>query len=159
MHGANKILSQEVHFVPLLRPVADAFAGTVTYDEINMSDAHAVTFYVYWGVGATGTVTFTVEAADDTSSTNTTAIPFKYRRNSATDVFGALTDATTAGFTTTAGSAQTYVIEVDANQMADTGYKYVRLKSVEVVDSPILGGVHAMVQVAKPRAVTSTVLT
>jgi len=159
MMGSNKILSQQVHFVPLLRPVADALSGTVTSDEINVSDAHAVTFYLYWGVGATGTVTVTVEASDDTSGTNVTAIPFKYRRNSATDVFGALTNATTAGFTTTAGSAQTYVIEVDTNEMGDTGYKYVRLKCVEQVDSPILGGLHANVQVAKPRAVTSTVLT
>jgi hypothetical protein len=159
MMGANKILSQQVHFVPLLRPVADAFAGTVVTDEINMSDASAVTFYLYWGVGATGTGTVTVEACDDTSATTTSAIPFKYRRNSATDVFGALQNATTAGFTTTAGSAQTYVIEVDANEMGDSGYKYVRLKWVEVVDSPILGGIHAMVQIAKPRAVTSTVLT
>lgn len=159
MMGSNKILTQAVHFVPLLRPVADALSGTVASDEINMSDAHAVTFFIHWGVGATGTVTVTVEACDDTSATNTTAIPFKYRRNSATDVFGALTDATTAGFTTTAGSAQTYVIEVDANQMADTGYKYVRLKTVEVVDSPILATTFALVQIAKPRAVTSTVLT
>jgi hypothetical protein len=159
MMGSNKILSQAVHYVPLLRPIADALAGTVVTPEINMSDAHAVTFYLDWGVGATGTGTITVEACDDTVPTNTTAIPFKYRRNSATDVWGALTNAAAAGFTTTAGSAQTYAIEVDANEMADTGYKYVRLKWVEVVDSPILGGIHAMVQVAKPRAITGTVLT
>ena len=159
MMGANKILTQQVHYVPLLDPVADALAGTVVTDEINMSDASAVTFFVAWGVGATGTGTITVEACDDTSATNTSAIPFKYRRNSATDVWGALQNATTAGFTTTAGSSQVYAIEVDANEMGDSGYKYVRLKWVEVVDSPILGGIHAMVQIAKPRAVTSTVLT
>ena len=159
MMGANKILSQQVHMVPLIRPVADFLAGTVTSDEINMADAHAVQFVLYWGVGATGTTLVTVEASDDTSGTNVTAIPFKYRRNSATDVYGALTNATTSGFTTTAGSAQTYLIEVDTNEMGDTGYKYLRLKCVEQVDSPILGGLHANVQIAKPRAVTSTVLT
>jgi hypothetical protein len=159
MMGSNKILSQQVHFVPLIRPVADFLSGTVVSDEINMSNAHAVQFVLYWGVGTTGTTTVTVEAADDTSSTNTTAIPFKYRRNSATDVFGALTAATTAGFTTTAGSNQTYIIEVDANEMGDTGYKYVRLKCVESANDPVLGGLHALVQIAAPRAVTSTVLT
>lgn len=159
MHGANKILSQAVHFVPILDPVADAFSGTVTTTPINMSDAHAVTYYLFWGVGATGTTLVTIEACSDTSATAVSAIPFKYRINSATDVWGALQSATTSGFTTTAGSSQCYCIEVDANEMGDSGYKYVRLKAVEAVDSPILGGIHAMVQVAKPRAVTSTVLT
>lgn len=158
MMGSNKILSQSVHFVPLIDPVADFLDTGKTTSPINMRDAHAVTFYLYWGVGATGTSTVTVEACDDTSATNVSAIPFKYRVRSATDVFGALTSATTAGFTTTAGSSQVYCVEVDANEMGDSGYKYVRLKTVEVVNSPVLGGIHAMVQVAKPRAVTSTVL-
>jgi hypothetical protein len=157
----GKILTQNVEIVTCKAPVADAFAGTLTPAPINMRDARAITFLAYWGVGATGTSAITVEACDDTVPTNTTAIAFKYRRQADTtaDVWGALTNATSAGFATTAGSNQMYAIEVDADQMAATGYKYVRFKAVEVVASARLGGVLAAVQVNKPRAVTSTVLT
>jgi len=73
--------------------------------------------------------------------TNTTAVPFYYRAITSTDVNGAMTAATTAGFATTAGSSQVYVVEVDEQELASAGYKYVRLKMVEVVDSPVLGGI------------------
>ncbi len=159
MDGANLILSQAVHMVPLIDPIADAFDTGKTTTPINCRDISAVTFYLYWGVGATGTQTVTVEACDDTSATTTSALPFKYRIRTATDVFGALVDATTAGFTTTAGSSQVYVIEVNCAAMGHVGYKYLRLKTVEVVNSPVLGGVWAMCQVSKPRAITSTVIT
>jgi hypothetical protein len=33
------------------------------------------------------------------------------------------------------------VVEVDEQELASAGYKYVRLKMVEVVDSPVLGGI------------------
>ena len=127
-----------------LAPVADAFSGTVTSDVVDVSEAHRLTFLVWWGVGATGTTLITVEACDDTSASNTSAVAFKSRRvsNHATsDVYGAVTARTSSGFTTTAGSNQLYVIEVDPAVIAATGYRYARLKCVEQVDSPILGGI------------------
>src|SRR5687768_1193730 len=116
-------LAQKVHFVKGLDPVADAFAGTVGSDIVNMSGYSGVTFVVHKGVGTTGTSTLTVEACDDVSASNTTAIPFRYKAITSGDTEGALTAATTAGFTTTAGSSQVYVIEVDAEELGDTGYK------------------------------------
>lgn len=127
-----------------LAPVADAFAGTVYSDIVDAGDAQKITFLRYHGVGATGTSTITVEACDDTSGSNTSAVAFRYRRvadTSSSDVPGALTAATSAGFATTAGSNQIYIIEVDAAVLAASGYRYVRLKNVEVVDSPVLGGI------------------
>ena len=132
---------QNSHFMKGLDPVADAFAGTVGSDVVNFANYHSIVFVIYKGVGTTGTSTITVEACDDTTPSNTTAIPFRYKAITSGDTEGALTAATTSGFTTTAGSSQLYLIEVDQQEMGDTGYDYVRLKAVESADDPVLGGV------------------
>ena len=59
----------------------------------------------------------------------------------ATDVEGAITDATTTGFVTTAGSSHVYMIEASSEEMGDTGYGYVRLTAVESANDPVLGGI------------------
>lgn len=148
------MLSEHVKIVTGLAPVADAFTGTVGSDVINVENFQHVTFVLYKGVGATGTSTITVEACDDTTPSNTTAIPFRYRRQQDSDnVTGALTAATTTGFATTAGSGEVYIVEVDTAELGDTGYNYIRLKAVEVVDSPVLGGILAVLSC--PRYVQS----
>lgn len=136
-----------VHPVKGIDPIAD-FGDTTQYTPaLNCKDAAWVRYLVYKAVGATGTSTLTVVAADDTTgtattaATNETAVVFKYRTCTSTDVWGSLTDATTSGFTTTAGSSQMYEIWVDTKTIANTGYGYCRLKMVEVVNSPVLGGV------------------
>ena len=144
------ILSELLHILPVKSVVADAFAGTLACDVINMKNASGVLFLVHWGVGATGTTLITVEACDDVTPSNQTAITFNYRRLNAAadpateDTWGAVTAATTSGFTTTAGSYQMYAIEVDAAKCAAAGYGYCRLKAVEDTDNPILGGVIAI---------------
>jgi len=132
------------HVVNALAPVADAFAGTVYTAPINMESFHHVSFIIQTGVGATGTSTITVLASDDISRTHTTAIPFNYQECVSGDTFGATIAATTAGFTTTAGSNKMYKIEVDNQALASTGYGYIALKAVEVVNDPVLGGVLAV---------------
>jgi hypothetical protein len=138
-----------LHFVKGLDPVADAFTGTVYSDIISLKNHNHITFVVYKGVGTTGTSTLTVEACDDVSATTTSAIAFKYRAITTGDTHGAFTSATTSGFTTTAGSSQLYAIEADAQQLATSGYQYVRLKAVESADSPVLGGILAIL--SEPR--------
>jgi len=132
---------QYIHPVKGLDPIADAFAGTVYSDIVNMGDYAGCTFVLYHGVGTTGTSTLTVEAVDDVSATNQTAIPFRYKIMTTGDTEGALTIATTTGFTTTAGSSHVYIVEVDSEELGDTGYQYLRLKMVEVANDPVLGGV------------------
>jgi len=134
-------LLQNLHFIKGLDPVADAFAGTVASDVVDVSNHGGALFIVYKGVGATGTSTITVEACDDVTPSNTTAVPFYSKSITATDVQGEMTARAAAGFTTTAGSSQIYVIAVDSQELASAGYKYVRLKAAEVVDSPVLGGI------------------
>lgn len=134
-------LLQNLHFVKGLDPVADAFAGTVASDVVDVSNHGGALFLVYKGVGTTGTSTITVEACDDVTPSNTTAVPFYYKAITSNDTQGAMTAAAAAGFTTTAGSSQIYAVSVDSQELASAGYKYVRLKAVEVVDSPVLGGI------------------
>lgn len=128
-------------FAKGLDPVADAFAGTVYSDSLNASEFHKVFFIIHKGVGATGTSTVTVEADDTNSPLGSTAVPFRYRRMNDTDTPGAVTEAAAAGFTTTAGSSDMYVIEVDCKALAATGFKYVFCKMVESVDSPVVGSI------------------
>jgi hypothetical protein len=135
--------AQITHFAIGLNAVADAFAATVYSDVVNTKGHSKIIFLVHHGVGATGTSTFTVLAGSDAADppTASTAIPFRYKVMSTSDVEGAYTLATTSGFLSTAGSNQIYWIEVDVEELGDTGYQYCCLKCVEGTDSPRLGGI------------------
>lgn len=135
------LLSESTHLVKGLDPVADAFSGTVYSDVVNMEGAAGVRFIIHVGVGATGTSTFTVQACDDTTPSNRTAVAFWYKEITSGDTDAALTAATTSGFTSTAGSSKIIVIDVPASAIASTGYGYVQLKAVESVNDPVLGGI------------------
>lgn len=137
--------------------VADAFSGTVYTDIFNVSNYKQTMFLIHKAVGTTGTSTITIEASDDVSGSNVSAVAFRYRKSTTLDTWGALTDATASGFTTTAGSDQLYEITVDNDALGVTGYKYLRLKAVEVVNDPVLGGV--IVHLGLPRYPQATQLT
>lgn len=153
-------MKEFTHLVKGLDPVADAFSGTVYSDVISLATHHYIEFVIYKGVGTTGTSTITVEACDDTTPSTTSAVAFNYQAITSGDTHGALTAATTAGFVTTAGSSQLYKIVLDAQALAATGYKYVRVKAVEVANDPVLGGILAILH--EPRydeAVQATAIT
>lgn len=158
---SNYKIAETTHIGIGLSPLADAFAGTVYSDVINMENFGKCRFLVFGGVGATGTSTFTVEACDDTVPTNVSAVAFHYRQQSANDVQGTLTAATASGFTCTAAADRNITIEVDQEALIASGYGYVRLKAVESVDSPVLGGI--MFELCEPMstgsALTGTALT
>jgi len=141
------LMMESRHFVKGLDPVADAFAGTVNSDVVSLRGYDNVLFIVHVGVGVTGTSTLTVEACDDVTPTNTTAIVFWYREITATDVEGAITKAAATGFVTTAGSSKIVLVEAKAADVAaasvnsTVGNHFVRLTAVESVDSPVLGGI------------------
>lgn len=128
------------HLIQGLAPVANAFAGTVYSTVVKMANSAWARFILSKGVGATGTATITIEACDDAAGTNPVAIPFAYQAyTGADDVPSAIVKATAAGFATTAGSSQLYDIQVDSQYMQGKGW--IRLKSVEVVASAVLGGI------------------
>lgn len=147
-------LIETLHFVKGLDPVADAFddsGGAVVSDVVSMKEFNKAIFVIHYGVGTTGTQTFTVLACDDTTPSNSSAVPFHYRQILTTDVPGDLTAATTAGFTTTAGSSKIVVIEVDAAALAadGNGYEYVQLSAIEPADAAVLAGITVIL--AEPR--------
>lgn len=130
----------KLHFVKGVDPIADAFAGTVQTDIVECL-GQGVLFFRYDGVGTTGTSVVTVQACSTIGAAATTAVVFNYRISTTADTWGDWTAATTAGFTTTAGSSQMYQIYVDAGVLAETGYGYARAVFTESVDSEVLGGV------------------
>ena len=137
-----------------LAPIADALSGT-KYSDVVKCDGGKVIFILQRGVGTTGTSVITVEACDDNSPSNTTAVVFDYKKINASDVEGAFTRAPSTGYTTTAGSSQIDVIEVDAARLAAEGYEYCRLKCVEDENDPVLAGI--LILVEKVNKVTDVV--
>jgi len=133
-------LLDKLHWVKGIDPIADAFAGTVYTDIVEVL-GQGVLFFRYDGVGTTGTSVVTVQACSTIAPAATTAVPFIYRISTSGDTWGDWTAATTTGFTTTAGSSQMYQIYADAAHLAETGYGYARAVFTESADSEVLGGV------------------
>jgi len=138
-----------LHAVKGLDPVANAFAGTVYTDIFSMRNFKTAFVYRYDGVGTTGTSTITVNACSTITATAETAIPFLYQQVLTGDTASALTQATTAGFTTTAGSSKIVGVFIDASDVGATGYEFVRVQFVESAASAVLGGV--MILLSDPR--------
>jgi hypothetical protein len=100
------LLLEGLKFIKGLAPVADAFAGTVVSDVVDMSDFNRIVFCQFTGVGTTGTSTITVEACDDIVPTTTSAVPFHSRSITGADTEAAVVARAAAGYTTVAGSAR-----------------------------------------------------
>jgi len=135
------------HFEAGLVPVADFLVNGagVASDVINMKLYEYVRFILFWGVGATGTNTLTIEACDDVVPTNQAAVPFFYRKSTAFGAIGGISfqPVPATGLLTTAGSNQIYELYTTAEYIAAASvnaYGYVRLKSVPGVASALLGG-------------------
>ena len=149
-------LSELLHVVTGLAPAADRFDSTQTTDYITLRDFDSALAVIQHGTGATGTYTITVQGADNAAGDNPVAIPFKYRRVSATgtsDVPGALTDATSAGVLITAGSDQIYEIDLLAT-MLDADKPFLAVKTVESVNSPVAGAILFVLGNARYKAAT-----
>lgn len=152
MAGGTSMMLQEIKFAKGIDPIGDALAGTVNSDIYSMRGHGRILFVVYCGLatGGTATAVFTVDACDDVTPSNTTAIPFWYREIVTGDTEGAITRATSAGFTCTAGSSKIILIEVDAADVAAAnvnstyGNHFVRLHSVEGVNDPVVAGLNVI---------------
>ncbi len=153
-------LLDKLHWVPVLYPVANAFAGTVNTDIVKCESAVGISFQITKGVGATGTTTITAQGCDTVAPGTATAIACQYRASTTPDVWGAWTQATAAaGFATTAGSNQMYEIFIRAADIAALGFAYARLNMVELVANPVLGGVNCAVVQPRYQPVPATLLT
>lgn len=144
------LLSENIKVVTGIAPLADVNNGDPTSDYFSLGKYGKCMAVLQLGVGATGTAAVTVNSASDSSGTGAEAIAFKYRRVASGDTAGDVTDATTSGFTTTAGGGEMYIIEFDAADLAE-GKPWASITLTEGVDSPVLGSL--LVLLGNPRYV------
>ena len=148
-------------FVKGLDPVADAFASSAVTDIISMKNHKTLTFMIHKGVSTSETDdgVVTVEACDDTTPSNTSAIEFRYQEIVSGDTPSEIKKATTSGFAMTPGSSQLYAIYVDASSLASLNYEYVRLKVTEDTDDPVVASITAMLSDGKvEKEITDTAI-
>ncbi len=135
----------------------DMFNGDPATDVLSMKNADEIHFIIAKNAGATGTATITVESCDDVTPSTATAVAFQYRAQTTIDTWGEWQDATSAGFTTTAGANQMYQVRITQDGLSSDD-AFVRMQMTEVVDSPCDGAVIAMVVPRFAQEVPQTVL-
>lgn len=122
-------------------PVAD-FVGThVPTDTVSFAKYNKAYFVIFQGVGTAGTHTITAVPYSAVGGSTTTAIPFRYKIISSTDTNAAWVAAST--LTTTAGSDQIWVIEVNADDLplvSGVKYEYCSVLITAVDSTAVLGG-------------------
>jgi len=158
------VVTERGNIVNVLVPASRALNTSTSV--VNLESNGSCSFLIQKGAGAVGTTTVTVLACDDTTPSNTAAIPFRYRRMvgaTNANAWGALTAATTAGFVTTAAADDMYEIIVDPSDVAaatvngTTGHGFVRLGMTQVDATVCLVGVVAIL--GQPRYASATPIT
>ena len=171
MDAVKDFLSDH-HIIAGIYPVADFAAGGVNSDIVSLKNYRRATFLVYTGAVEDADISnlVTVEACDDTTPTNSTAMAFhrRYCLSSTTvDTWGALTAATSSGYNfanqSDAGVANVmWLVEVTADEVeaAAAGYEYVRLCIAETANKTITGGCICILSDPRyPGAVPQTAIT
>jgi hypothetical protein len=146
------------HIVNAIAPVAD-FADTSFDSDVVEANGSGVLFIIQQGVSGGGISTVTVEACDNVTPSNSTAVPFIYRSCVATDVWSEWTAATSAGFSSSAVTNSMHQIYVDSAELAEEGYGYVRLSGDETTNFANIGAVLAIVIDGRYEPRTTTLLT
>jgi hypothetical protein len=139
------MLSESHKIVQLVSPAADYNAATVNSAYVSMKNHNLLTVIVAHKGGTTGKSTLTLSAASDTSGTGAAAIAFTYRRKTtgASDVYGAITAATTAGIDTVPAEDTLIELFVKSSDLPD-GKPYVKLTLTEAVNDPVSGSAIAI---------------
>lgn len=154
------LLMERLHVVKGLDPIADGLDGTKYSDVVDMGALERVLFVVYGGVatGGTGASTFTVNACDDIVPTTESAIAFYSREIASGDTEGAITARATTGYVGTAGSSKISLVEVRADALAASGYRYIRLKAVESVNDPVVTAILILGEAKAARAIKESII-
>lgn len=153
------------HVVNGIVPKADAFATSGTTDFVNLAEYRSATFLVHTGNATSGTANgaVTVVASASAAGTSTTALAFKYRvcaSSTTVDTWGALTDATSSGFSMTAGDNYMYLVEITADDLVAQidGKPFVALTVTESSNDPIDASVSIFLEPRYPQAVPMTAI-
>jgi len=149
------------HIVTGIVPVADAFAGGVSSDVINLKNYGRCTFVIQTGAIQDGCVSnlVTVDACDDAAASNTTAMPFYHRSqrwSTTNDIWADVTPqlATASGYNFTVNHAVANAIHIvditgEMVEQAAPGYEFARLTIAETANKTITAGV--LVILSRPR--------
>ena len=149
------------HFVALIYPTADAFAGGTNSDVISMQNYRRASIFVVTGAVEDAAVSnlVTIEACDDVVPTTQTAMAFHHRQcisSTTVDTWSALTAATSSGYNfsnhASMGVDNTiWFIEITAAEIeaAEPGYEFWRMVVAETVNKTILAGAYAIL--SEPR--------
>lgn len=141
------VTAEQGHVVQLLAPV-DITGGKVC-QAFSMKNYQHASIAVLVGASAAAFTKIivsqcTATAAVGSAGAGATAIPFSiYKQETAgeaNDVLGARTAVTSAGYTPSANDGIMYVIEIDANELAD-GSPYVQLSLTNTSNSVIASAV------------------
>jgi hypothetical protein len=116
----------------------DIYNGNLTTDVVSLANYGGAVFFIVEGAGGTGTAVITIESCDDTTPTTSTAVAFNYSVCTSGNTIGSITAATSSGFTTTAGTNQSYMMEIRADELSGT-HKYVRMVATESANDPVDG--------------------
>jgi hypothetical protein len=110
-------LAESSHFVNILPPV-DITGGKYS-DVFSMSKYDHATILVQVGVSAAAFTKIIVNATDDFTPSNRTAIPFRMYacETSAGDTLGAASVVAATGYTPSANDNIMYVIEINADEL------------------------------------------
>lgn len=127
----------------------DIFNGNPATDVISLKNAQGVLFIIAMNANAgSGAATITVEACDNVTPSNTTAIAFRYQLISTVDIPGTLTACASTGVSV--GTANTIMlIEVDAATVAAASVnstynnEFVRLQATETQSDAVDGAILA----------------
>lgn len=136
-------LLQNLKVVKGLAPAADRYNTDPVGDYVKMKLHDFFMGVVHQEGGTTGKATITVLAADDASGTNAAAIAFKYSVGGSGygangDAQGTLTQATTAGFDTTAATERTYKIYVKSSDLP-ANQPWIAIQLTEASNDPVNG--------------------
>jgi hypothetical protein len=136
------VLSEAGHVVNILAPVD--ITGGKTAQAFAMKNYQHASILVQIGVSAAAFTKILVNQCTDASGSNPVAIPFSiYKQETAgasNDVLGARTAVAAAGYTPSANDGIFYVIELDANELAD-GSPYVQVQLTNGANSVIASAV------------------
>jgi hypothetical protein len=136
------VLSEQGHVVNVLAPVD--ITGGVTGQRFSMANYQHASIIFQIGVSAAAFTKIFLKQCTSSGGAGATAIPFSiYKQETAgasNDVLGARTAVTSAGYTPAATDGIFYVIELDANELAD-GSPWVELSATNGSNSVIASAV------------------
>lgn len=132
------VLSEIGHVVQVVAPVD--FTGGKTGQAFSLDEYQHASIVILLGAQAAAGTKIIVNQCTDHTGAGAVAIPFSiYKQEVAgasNDVLGARTAVAAAGYTPSGNAAIFYVIELDANELAD-GFPYVQVQFTNGANSDI----------------------